>query len=364
MILPHPLYFNGKFYGAGLNGVHRVADRLIHACDRILAGRPAAERVKATVILPRTASWRPKLEVIEIEERAVRGQLWEQLVLPRLTRDGVLVNLANLSPIRHQRKVTLLHDVQFLFPDCSYPARQRIGYRWLTPRMARTSSAALTVSEYSRQMMNLFKISSDEDTIVLPNGADHILDQPTDHRLGEALQLSERGYVILFGSVKRYKNVQVIFDAFAGNALAPLRLVVIGPDRQTLVSGGLTPPADAIFAGSVDDGELRALFERAACLVFPSKTEGFGLPPLEAMLCGCPAVVAPMGAIPETCADAALYAGIDDVSAWREAIRALTSDEDLRAGKIATGRKRAARFTWDRAGAQLMQILDGMQEAA
>lgn len=354
MNTPRPIYFNGKFYADGLNGVHRVADRLIREVDARLAGLPAHERPAATLFVPARRRWEPRLAAIRmVEEPGGDSQRWEQLILPRRAADGVLVNLCNLAPLAHRRKILMLHDAQFLFPDSSYPPRQRIGYRLLTPRMARSSAVVLTVSEYSRAMLDLLDVSRSGRTSVLYNGADHILEIEAEPGALDAAGLAPRGYVLLFGSPKAYKNIRVVFAAFAGDGLAPLRLVVVGSDRETLEHAGLVVPAGTVFAGKIDDARLRALYEGAHALAFPSRTEGFGLPPVEAMLCGCPVVVAPAGAIPEICRDAVLYADVDDPAGWVAAIRAYAEPE-LRAAKVAQGAKRAARFSWVAAGEALM----------
>lgn len=359
-----PVYFNGKFYAGQSNGVHRVADRLIREVDARLTDLPSPERPQATLFVPERRRWQPQLSHIRIvEEAGGDSQRWEQLTLPRRAADGVLINLCNLAPLAHRRKILMLHDAQFLFPDSSYPARQRIGYRLLTPRMARSSATVLTVSDYSRSMLDLLGISPRERTRVLYNGADHILEGDADPRILGKLRLEPRGYVLLFGSPKAYKNVRVVFDAFAGAALAPLRLVVVGSTREALTRVGLSPPGDAVFTGAIDDAQLRALYESAHALAFPSRTEGFGLPPVEAMLCGCPVVAAPAGAIPEVCRDAVLYANVDDPAGWAAAILAYAEDRGLRAGKISLGAERGARFTWGAAGeallAEIRQLANG-----
>lgn len=353
-----PIVFNGKFYAGGLNGVHRVADRLIRECDALLAAQEPAHRRPARLLLPARRRWTPTLSAITIEEEpGGDSQWWEQAILPRRAAGSVLVNLANLAPIRHAAKVLLIHDAQFLFPDSSYPWRQRIGYRLLVPRMARSSAAVLTVSDYSRQMLDVLGVVPRARTAVLHNGADHILDRPAEAGVLERLGLTRGGYVLLFGSTKAYKNVQVVFSALAGPALGRYRLVVVGPERAAFAGAGASPPADTVFVGTVDDAALRALYEGAHCLAFPSRTEGFGLPPVEAMLCGCPVVASPAGAIPEMCRDAIRYADIDDPDGWRTAILAL-ADEDVRRAKIAAARAVAGRFGWERAGRTLMAAIE------
>jgi glycosyltransferase involved in cell wall biosynthesis len=352
-----PIYFNGKFYAGGLNGVHRVADRLIREYDRLLAVADPATRPRATLFVPRKRTWQPELSAIAlVQEDGAHGQRWEQTRLPRLAADGVLVNLCNLAPLRHSCQAMLIHDAQFLFPDSGYPLRQRLGYRLLVPRMAKASAAVLTVSDYSRQMLDLLGVVPRDKTRVLYNGADHILEQAADDGVLDRLGLAARDYVLLFGSPKAYKNVAVVFDAMRN--VPAKRLVIVGSTPESLRSAGLVPPNDAVFAGKVDDAALRALYEGAHCLAFPSRTEGFGLPPVEAMLCGCPVVAAPAGAIPEVCRDAVFYADVDDAAGWAEMIGHMDGEE--RAAKIALGHDRAARFTWVRAGLALEAMLTGL----
>lgn len=352
-----PIYFNGKFYAAGLNGVHRVADRLIREYDAILAASSRPSRERPRLFVPRRRQWEPSLQAIEIvEQDGADSQKWEQFRLPRLAADGVLVNLCNLAPIRHSRKLTLIHDAQFLLPDSGYPARQRIGYRLLVPRMARTSAQVLTVSDYSRQMLDLMDVVPRDRTAVLYNGADHILDITPDFGALERLGLEAGRYVLMFGSPKGYKNAGVVLSAFADPPRG-LRLVVVGAAEADLRDAGLPVPPGVVFAGKIDDAVLRALYIGAHALAFPSRTEGFGLPPVEAMLCHCPVVAAPAGAIPEVCRDAILYADVDDPSAWREAFVRL-ADQDLRTTKVTCGVARASGFTWKAAGQRLAQHID------
>lgn len=349
-----PVVFNGKFYAGGLNGVHRVADRLIRECDALLADLPAGRRPEARLLLPERSRWQPDLHTIAlVSTPGAHSQTWEQVGLSRASRDAVVVNLANLAPIAARRQLTLIHDAQFLFPDSGYPLRQRLGYRWLTPMMARRSAQVLTVSHYSRAMLDLLGVAPRARSDVLYNGADHILEAQADPGAIARLGLAPGGYVLMFGSPKGYKNNQIVFDAFSGWT-SPIRLVVVGAEQEALRRAGLSVPDGTLFAGRCSDATLRALYGGAHALLVPSRTEGFGLPPLEAMLCDCPAIVAPAGALPEVCRDAAFYADVDDPESWRTAITTLT-DPAVRAARTAAGHARAADFTWARAGSALLR---------
>ena len=103
--------------------------------------------------------------------------------------------------------------------------------------------------------------------------------------------------------------------------------------------------------------------EGAVVLAFPSTTEGFGLPPLEAMLLGCPALVAPCGALPEVCGDGAVQVAADDPAAWRAAILRMVCEPDWRAHWAARGRTQAARFTWVAAALRLAEVIGARGQA-
>jgi glycosyltransferase involved in cell wall biosynthesis len=109
--------------------------------------------------------------------------------------------------------------------------------------------------------------------------------------------------------------------------------------------------------GRVTDAELRALYENALCLIFPSRYEGFGIPPLEAMWCGCPVLAARAGAVPEVCGDAALWFDAEGPATPAAALLRLLEDHSLADGLRAAGRARAQMYSWDAAAARLLEIL-------
>lgn len=354
------LFLNGKFYTGATNGVHRVADRLLRELDRLAVAGDTPASWDMRLLLPVAANWAPRFTaIVPMPQRRGHTQRWEQAILPFVAREGVLASFANLAPALHARKLTMVHDAQFRLSPDSYPAKLRWGYRLLVPPGARSSRIVLTVSDYARDSLATFGIAPQAAIRVIHNGADHILETPADDRVLDRHGLVPRGYALIFGSTARYKNVAVAFAAFARPDLAGMPLVVVGSSRAALEAARLAVPPGAVFVGGVDDAALRALYTHAHCLVYPSRTEGFGLPPVEAMLCGCPVVAAPAGAVPEVCRDAVLYAGLDDADDWTTAVLALR-DDAVRAAKVAAGRERAGAFTWAAAGIRLARLLESL----
>ncbi len=351
--------FNGKFLSAAPTGVHRVAHELIGNLDALLREREdlATER-NWSLIKPRDAD-RP-IETAVIRPRtagALTWQPWEQIELPLVVGTSMVVSLCNLAPIGH-RGVTMIHDAQVFLSPQSYTAAFGAWYRFALPRIGRSSRLVLTVSDYSRRKLAEFGVAPYEKIEVIHNGVDHLAGEPADGAILSRLALQADRYVVALANVQAHKNIRVLLSAFGRPALRAARLVLVGAaDARAFAAAGLSAPANVTFAGVVSDGELRALLENAACLAFPSTTEGFGLPPLEAMGLGCPVIIAPRGALPEVCGAAAVSADPDEPGAWEAAILAMLDSAEHRRHWSALGRRQAARFTWRKSAERLCGLI-------
>lgn len=351
------IIINGKFLGAGLNGVHRTA---AHFASALI--ERASPRHDVRLVAPRSTPVDPEFPLLDPEVRPGRfgnGQGWEMLTLPRLARGGLLVNFCNLAPLLHRKSVVMIHDAQtFLYPD-DYSGRQAKGYRLLSPWIARSACRVLTVSEFSRRSLVDNGVGRLDHIDVVHNGTDHILSTPSDRSVLARHGLEGQRYVMALGSTKSYKNLRLVFEAMRDLADDGLRLVVAGgPDEARYREAGWTPPEGTIFTGFVSDAELRALYEAAQVFCFPSLTEGFGLPPVEAMHCGTPVVAARAGAVPEVCGEAVWLAEPDDVEAWKTALRRLTTDRAIADTYARRGQHRAEQLSWRAAGDRLWSVIE------
>ncbi len=351
--------FNGKFLSAAPTGVHRVAHELIANLDILLGERSELARERRwSLIKPRDADRPIALSVVKPRTSGVlTWQPWEQLELPLHARGSMLVSLCNLAPVFH-RGVAMIHDAQVFVSPQSYGKAFAAWYRLALPRIGRSARVILTVSEYSKRTLVEFGVAPREKIEVIHNGGDHLSRVEPEIGAIERLGLEPGAYVVAMANVQTHKNIGILMEAFGRRGLRTARLVLVGgADARAFGRAGHPPPPNVIFAGVLSDGEMRAVIEQAACLAFPSTTEGFGLPPLEAMSVGCPVVMAPRGALPEVCGSAAVAAEPDDAAAWETAILAMLDSPEHRGRWSALGRVQAANFTWRKSAERLSSVI-------
>jgi len=353
------LLINGRFLGAKPSGVQRVAHQFLlqlqHHADELdmLFDDGIAIIAPATVALIQNDS-RLSLE----RSGRLRGQAWEQLDLPRQAAGGLLLNLCNVGPVASRHAITMIHDAQVYTMPSSYSRPFRLWYRFVLPLLGRRNQQVLTVSNYSAQQLVDYGVAPADRITVIYNGVDHVCGFTPDRSVNCAHGLVPQGYVLALASTQYHKNISVLLRAFDSDKMGNIRLVLMGgEDAIDFAARGFAVPPNTVFAGKVTDGQMRALMEDALCFAMPSLTEGFGLPPLEAMMLGCPALLAPCGALPEVCGEAALYADPHDADGWTHAMCRLRDEPGLREKLAASGRVQSEHFTWDAAGRRLVDTV-------
>jgi glycosyltransferase involved in cell wall biosynthesis len=160
-------------------------------------------------------------------------------------------------------------------------------------------------------------------------------------------------YLLFVGLAQPRKNLEAVATVFArlSARLEELTLVVAGGDgypegRLATIWKETGAPERVRHLGYVGSADLPALYSGAVALLFPSRDEGFGLPALEAMACGCPVVASDRGALPEVVGPGGLLFAPDDVDGLEEAAGRLLDDEAFRRGQAERGLERARGFTW------------------
>lgn len=339
---------NGRFLSQDVTGVQRYARNVVAALDATLseAGR------RATLIAPQRADVMTLQAIDQVTAGRLIGHGWEQIELPRLS-PGPLLNLCNTAPALKRDQIVCIHDANVFTSPESYSRSFRAAYRALQPLLARRSARISTVSEASaRQLARHLPIRA--GTIaVLPNGHEHALAwNPAKAELAPQLLAGradhERPFVLALGSRARHKNLALVVTIAPRLAELGIDVIVAGGGAEIFADVELARAGNVTMVGRVGDDDLAYLLDRALCLAFPSWTEGFGLPILEAMARGCPVVSSDRASMPEVCGGAALLASPSDPAAWTAHIDALAGSAGLREELIGLGQARLPLFSWRR----------------
>ena len=300
------LAINARFLTQPVTGVQRFAAEIVAALAALHA---AGEAPQPRLLAPRGAP--ATFAGLPVEITGIRaGQAWEQLELPRAAGAGLLLNLGNTAPLRGGRRAVVIHDAgAFDTPD-SYTLAFRSWYRALHLALPRSGARIVTVSGFSRARLAVRLRISPDRIAVIPEGGEHILRLGADTSGLARHGLHPNGYALAVGTRAAHKGLEALRGAAEVLAARGMVLAVAGATNAAVFGTDAAPTGASIRAlGRVSDAELRALYENAFCLLFPSRYEGFGLPPLEAMWCGCPVIASRSGAVPEVSGDAALWFG-------------------------------------------------------
>lgn len=351
------LQVNGRFLGQRITGAQRYARELLAAVDTCLQN-PEWSGTRLTLLVPR-ATPRPRLGAAEFRVIGrLRGNLWEQMELPLWGNGSVLLNLSNTAPLLGRNMVATIHDASVYAVPQAYSPAFRSWYRTMIPVIGRRSRRVVTSSRFSRGELQRHAGIDPARIVVIPGSGEHMLARPADPGVFDRLGLGARPYILAVSSRSSHKNVGRVVEAMELLADESIDLVLAGGGNQRVFRGPGTPSSRRIrMAGYVSDGELRALYERAGCFVYPSLYEGFGLPPLEAMNCGCPVIASRAASLPEVCGDAALYCDPDDPADIARGIARVMESEQLRQDLRQGGFARAAQFCWSHAGRALLELV-------
>lgn len=301
-------------------------------------------------------------------------RLWTHRALGREVtrhRPDVLFVPSHVLPLRRLNSlppaVVTIHDLGYIYEPQAHPLLQRFyllaGTRWSVHAATRVIAVSAATA---RDVVELAGGDPQRVRVIYEAGASNV--RPTTAAqvaLRSRLNLPDR-YALYVGTLQPRKNLARLVDAYARlveRDMADFDLVLAGritPHLAGLAEGIRRGPlaGRVHLLGYVDEADLPALLAGALCFCFPSLHEGFGLPVLEAQQVGVPVMTSNNSSLPEVAGDAAILVDPLDVEAMAQAMLDLSRDDDLRARLIAAGHANVQRFSWDKAAAETLAVLE------
>jgi glycosyltransferase involved in cell wall biosynthesis len=323
-----------------------------------------ANRSEAMREIPRVTSVRPMIRPFPSR------MLWMQTVLPRQLREAQadLCHYPNsvgplLSPCRY---VVTIHDMTLSLMPRFHPWRKRMMVRPIIPLIARGATRIITVSEHARaDIVRLLRVPAAR-VVVIPEAAAPIfrVASAVERARVRACYRLSGPYLLYVGTLEPRKNLVRLIRAWHAlwrRGAIPHQLVLIGgrgwQDAEiyrTIQSLGCD---DALrLLGYVPTADLPALYSAADAFAFPSLSEGFGLPVIEAMACGTPTLISATPALQELAGNAGLAVNPRDERAIAETLEQLLTDTALRDDLSRRGLLRAAAYSWEQAARRTLAV--------
>lgn len=302
-------------------------------------------------------TWKPsqdnfKLHVVPWDHYTLGEQTSFNRFLSQLMPDLVHFTMPQQPLLYSGKKVTTVHDltlVKFKNPNENpiiYPVKQSI-FKFLLKRVIKTSQTIYTLAEYTKaQIADYGKVAPSKVLIAHP-AADAMSSKQKAYK-----DAADKEYIVYVGNTFPYKNVARLIEAHQ-------LLLARRPELHLFVVGKIDDNVEVLrksvaanlhqnvhFTGFVDDEELAWLYAHAQAYVFPSLSEGFGMPSLEAMYFDIPVVSSDATVLPEINGDAAHYFDPEDVDEMAKSIEEVLSDAKLRQKLVANGQKQRGKYSW------------------
>lgn len=346
--------------------------------DRLLQHLQAIDRQNSYSVLLRPGdSWQPEADNFSVVNCPFAQFSFNPLdqfsfarFIKQLKPDLVHFGMTPQEPVLYRgKRVTTTHDLTMLrftragkLPGWLHALRMA-GYRYLLKTSLNLADSILTPTEYVKQdIIKSYPFTSDKIAVTLEDSEPPITGEavaPVAVSANFHLPTSTFQYILYVGTAFPHKNLQRLVEAFGLLAQAnPDLCLVLAGKKETYYQQLADYISDKNYADRVimtdyvNDAELKWLYENAQAYVFPSLSEGFGLPGLEAMAHGCPVVSSNATCLPEVYGDAAVYFDPTDVNDMADKINSVLKDPKLRSKLIDEGTRQVSKYSWRRMAEQ------------
>jgi glycosyltransferase involved in cell wall biosynthesis len=291
--------------------------------------------------------------------------LWQQTILPLSLRGKNISLLYSTVPegilFPFVNQVITVHDlIPLKFPESLQKPSHY--YRYVLPVLLKNTQAVICDSESTRKDLLAHCEVCDKRVYVVHVGHS----SKKFHPLEKGIIKKKYGiteYLLYVGDLRPYKNLERSIEAFGSLNLKDIKFVIVGkkdprfyPALERKVNE-LSLKEKVLFMGYVPDEDLPSFYSEAVALVHPSLYEGFGLPLLEAMACGCPIVTSNLSSMPEVCGDAAYYVDPYSTDAIAEGMFHVTTRPQLGESLVRRGFERVKHFSWEKTASEVLKVL-------
>ncbi len=266
------------------------------------------------------------------------------------------------SPLIKTKMIMTIHDLNHIkFPEF-YSKFHKYYYEYIVRPAAIKSEYILTVSHFSKtEITQWLKYENNDKVIVTYNGIDNKFIKLNDkiylQKIKEKYQLPDE-FILYIGNLKQHKNVETLIKSMKYISNKELYLVINGKPNKRIeeIVQEYNLMDKVCFIGYVGDEDLPAVYNMAKVFVFPSLYEGFGLPPLEAMACGCPAIVSDRASLPEVVGEGGCTFHATDERDLSIKIDSLIASKEMYNAQVIYGKQRSMSFTWDKMISKTLEI--------
>lgn len=347
------IYINGRFLTQKTTGAQRFAQEItkniiknynnfIVICPDNIINHKLAKELNAKVL------------------KGFRGHLWEQITLRNyLKKNGspILINLSFTAPLFYKKNIIAILDLIYRFKDwVSGPFHYY--YSFLIPKLVTKSIHIFTISEFSKKdIVEHLRIDEKKVDIIYCGISDSFKKTYEKNNYGK--------YILGVSTINKRKNFNGLIHGFLKAEINDCKLLLVGSEDRKIYSNVELKKyknlKNVIFTGYVSEKELVNIYSNAQMFIYPSFYEGFGLPPLEAMACGCPTAVSNVTSLPEVCGDASLYFNPNDFESIKDAIIKIFNNNKIKNDLIHKGYERVNLFDWEASSKKLVQIIEKLK---
>jgi glycosyltransferase involved in cell wall biosynthesis len=304
---------------------------------------------------------------------------WSQLFFPaylRLFKNcDVLFSPAHYAPrFSPVPFVVTVHDLSYYYYPEEFLEKDLYKLKNWTADAVSRARDVICVSKTTKKDVKKWYGTPDKKLQVIYNGyekpettQEKNMSNDTFKLLATEYNLDPKSYILYVGTLQPRKNIPVLVDAFYDilKEYPDYKLVIAGKkgwlyedifsyvEKRNL-------QGSVLFPGFVSDEMLAQLYAHAACYVLPSLYEGFGIPILEAMSCGCPVIASYASSLPEVGGEACLYFDPQNPKELADKMRIILSDTSIRKEYVKKGKKQVQQFSWDTCGKETLEVLQNV----